>query len=150
MNTRPTLRFYNSLSWFDQLLGKPFYRSRLADTCLKGTGYEDRCDQTLNTVSWMFSLLGALGWQVENSHWKCMWSLGLQNTACQVHSQGIHDGPFKHIQGCIQGLGYPTCNRQMERAPSIPGATIACGRCSETILECRQVCIQQGDAWRWR
>jgi hypothetical protein len=31
-------RFFESLTWFDHLLGKPFYRTRLADTCLKGTG----------------------------------------------------------------------------------------------------------------
>ena len=52
--------FFTSLTWFDHLLGRPFYRSRLEATCLKDTGYDKALsgwDVRLSTGRWSVLLL---------------------------------------------------------------------------------------------
>ena len=52
--------FFNQCSHWDALLGKPFYRDRLADRCLKGTGYDNALagwDIRLNMGRWSALLM---------------------------------------------------------------------------------------------
>jgi hypothetical protein len=39
--------FFKQCSWFDLLLGKPFYRDRLASTCLKGNDKVQAADPSI-------------------------------------------------------------------------------------------------------